>query len=46
MSSEKNYLDDNYKSCFEDSLSVRDTDLYKAIKDELIRQRKHIELID
>ena len=45
MSSEKNYLNDSYKSFFEDSLSVKDPDLYKAIKDELIRQQQHIELI-
>ena len=45
MSSEKNYLNDSYKSFFEDSLSVKDPELYKAIKDELIRQQQHIELI-
>ena len=45
MSSEKNYLNDNYKSFFEDSLSSKDPELYKAIKDELIRQQQHIELI-
>ena len=45
MSSEKSYLNDNYKSFFEDSLSKKDPDLYKAIKDELIRQQQHIELI-
>ena len=45
MSSEKNYLNDSYKSFFEDGLSVKDPDLYKAIKDELIRQQQHIELI-
>ena len=39
MSSEKNYLNDSYKSFFEDSLSVKDPELYKAIKDELIRQQ-------
>ena len=37
MSSEKSYLNDSYKSFFEDSLSVKDPELYKAIKDELIR---------
>ena len=31
MSSEKNYLNDSYKSFFEDSLSVKDPDLYKAL---------------
>ena len=45
MSSEKSYLNDSYKSFFEDSLSVKDPELYKAIKDELIRQQQHIELI-
>ena len=45
MSSEKNYLNDSYKSFFEDSLSTKDPALYKAIKDELIRQQEHIELI-
>ena len=45
MSSEKNYINDNYKSFFEDSLSSKDPDLYKAIQDELLRQQQHIELI-
>src|SRR5210317_573541 len=45
MSSEKNYLNDSYKSFFEDSLSSKDPELYKAIKDELLRQQQHIELI-
>ena len=45
MSSEKNYLNDSYKSFFEDSLSLKDPELYKAIKDELTRQQQHIELI-
>ena len=45
MSSEKSYLNDSYKSFFEDGLSVKDPELYKAIKDELIRQQQHIELI-
>ena len=31
MSSEKNYLNNNYKSFFEDSLSVTDPELYKAM---------------
>ena len=31
MSSEKNYLNDSYKSFFEDSLSVKDPELYKAL---------------
>ena len=45
MSSEKNYLNDSYKSFFEEGLSSKDPELYKAIKDELIRQQQHIELI-
>ena len=45
MSSEKNYLNDKYKSFFEDSLSKTDPELYKAISDELKRQQQHIELI-
>ena len=43
MSSEKNYLNDNYKSFFEDSLSKKDPALYKAIQDELLRQQQHID---
>ena len=45
MSSENNYLNDQYKSFFEDSLSKTDPDLHKAINDELQRQQEHIELI-
>ena len=45
MSSEKNYLNENYRSFFEDSLSVADPELHKAISDELKRQQQHIELI-
>ena len=45
MSSEKSYLNDSYKSFFEDGLSSKDPELYKAIKDELLRQQQHIELI-
>ena len=45
MSSEKNYLNDSYKSFFDDSLSKKDPELYKAIQDELLRQQQHIELI-
>ena len=45
MSSEKSYLNDSYKSFFEDGLSVKDPELYKAIKDELIRQQQHLSLI-
>ena len=45
MSSEKNYLNDSYKSFFEDNLSKKDPELYKAIQDELLRQQQHIELI-
>ena len=35
----------SYKSFFEDSLSVADPELHKAINDELKRQQQHIELI-
>ena len=45
MSSESKYLNDQYKSFFEDSLSQTDPDLFKAINDELQRQQEHIELI-
>ena len=45
MSIENKYLNDQYKSFFEDSLSKTDPDLYKAINDELRRQQEHIELI-
>ena len=45
MSSESKYLNDQYKSFFEDSLSKTDPDLHKAITDELQRQQEHIELI-
>ena len=45
MSSENNYLNDQYKSFFEDSLSKTDPELHKAINDELKRQQEHIELI-
>ena len=45
MSSEKNYLNDHYKSFFEEGLSKKDPELYKAIQDELLRQQQHIELI-
>ena len=45
MSSEGKYLNDQYKSFFEDSLSKTDPELFKAIQDELNRQQEHIELI-
>ena len=45
MSSESKYLNDQYKSFFEDSLSKTDPDLHKAINNELQRQQEHIELI-
>ena len=45
MSSEKNYLNENYRSFFEDGLSTTDPELHKAISDELKRQQQHIELI-
>ena len=39
MSSEKKYLNNNYKSFFEDGLSITDPELYKAISDELKRYK-------
>ena len=45
MSSESKYLNDQYKSFFEDSLSKTDPELHKAINNELTRQQEHIELI-
>ena len=39
MSSESKYLNDQYKSFFEDSLSQTDPDLFNAINDELQRQQ-------
>ena len=45
MSSESKYINDQYKSFFEDSLSKTDPELHKAINDELRRQQQHIELI-
>ena len=45
MSNEANYINDNYKSFFEDNLSIADPDLHKAINAELTRQQHHIELI-
>ena len=45
MSSENKYLNDRYKSFFEDNLSKTDPELYKAIREELKRQQEHIELI-
>ena len=45
MSSEGQYINDQYKGFFEDSLSKSDPELYKAISDELKRQQEHIELI-
>ena len=41
MSSEKNYLNDSYKSFFEDSLSKKDPELHKAI-----RESSHDDLIE
>ena len=38
MSSENTYLNENFKSFSEDSLSVAHPELYKAISDELKRQ--------
>ena len=45
MSKESNYINNHYKSFFENSLSNTDPDIYKAITDELNRQQNHIELI-
>ena len=45
MSSEKNYINENNRSFFKDSLSVADTELHTAIRDELKRQQQHIEVI-
>ena len=45
MSSEKKYLNSEYKDFFEKSLAKSDPDLFNAINDELIRQQNHIELI-
>ena len=45
MSSESKYLNDQYESFFEDSLSKTDPELFKAINEELNRQQEHIELI-
>ncbi len=45
MSSENSYINDQYRSFFEDSLSKTDPELYRAIRDELKRQQEHIELI-
>ena len=42
MSSENNYLNENYRIFFEDSLSKTDPELYKAISDELKRQQQHL----
>ena len=45
MSKESNYLNNQYQSFFENSLSKIDPDIHKAINDELHRQQNHIELI-
>ena len=45
MSTEKNYLNSEYKSFFEKSLQDSDPEIFKAINDELVRQQNHIELI-
>ena len=45
MSKESNYLNNQYQSFFENSLSSMDPDIHKAITDELNRQQSHIELI-
>ncbi len=45
MSKESNYINNQYQSFFENSLSNIDPDIHKAINDELNRQQSHIELI-
>ena len=45
MANESNYLNNQYQSFFENSLSKIDPDIHKAISDELNRQQNHIELI-
>src|SRR5210317_140969 len=45
MSKESNYTNSSFKDFFEKSLSDSDPELFKAIKDELIRQQNHLELI-
>ncbi len=45
MPKESNYLNNQYQSFFENSLSKIDPDIHKAISDELNRQQNHIELI-
>ncbi len=45
MSSEKKYLNNQYKNFFESNLINSDPEIYKAINDELVRQQNHIELI-
>ena len=45
MSSEKKYINSDFKSFFENNLSASDPEIHKAINDELIRQQQHIELI-
>ncbi len=45
MSNESNYINNQYQSFFENSLSNIDPDIHKAITDELNRQQSHIELI-
>ena len=45
MSSENKYMNDQYRSFFENSLSQTDPELHRAISDELKRQQEHIELI-
>ncbi len=45
MSKESNYINNQYQSFFENSLSKIDPDIHQAINDELNRQQSHIELI-
>ena len=45
MSSEKKYINPDFQSFFENSLSSSDPEIYKAINDELLRQQQHLSLI-
>ena len=46
MCREKKYLKDRKKSTYEDSINLKDTEQYKAIKDELKRKQEKRELMD
>ncbi len=45
MSGEGKYINPEYMDFFEKNLSNTDPEIFKTIKDELIRQQNHIELI-